>query len=622
MSRQLAAGLAAATLVVVLVGAATAATAADPGITAQEIVIGGTVPLSGEAAAFGSVGPGAKAYFDHVNARGGVNGRRIRYLFYDDAYNPAQTVQLTRRLVEQDRVFALFNVIGTANNLAIRDYANAQQVPQLFSGDGSEALAAPRSYPWTMGFLQSYRGEGAVYGRDVVKRRPKAKLAVLLENTELGKDMARGLSRAIAGKGPRVVASEAYEYTASDVSAQIAKLKASGADTLMLFATPKFMIQAVVAANKLGWKPQLYIASVSIEPAIMGIARLNAPTLTKGALSIAFVKNPNDPVWAKDPALKLYRSVMKRYQPERQAGRRLQLVRHDRGVVDGRHAATGRQDADPGEPARGRAVDRHAEQPVHAAGDPSPDLAAGLLPDRHRLPVPLRQPPVGALERAARRRDDRSTGYGTMPGTNLRLAVPDMRDNTRRAQTMRKRISIALVAVVAAIAVPAVVIAATSAYTSPTLKVRYAGAATVISATAAAADDATARAAIYVPTGTTVTATQAPGTQLGTVNAQVSALALGGALLPLTGPIIVAPPGAVPAASQTACIQTADAELDVVAAAGGGGPDDQPARLPDPDRRCRDRARCRQARVLPRAAGHPGRHRAERPSARSSSAPS
>jgi branched-chain amino acid transport system substrate-binding protein len=296
-------------------GAAGARPDADPGITAKEIVLGGTVPLSGEAAAFGSVGPGAKAYFDYVNAKGGVNGRKIRYVFYDDGYNPAQTVQLTRRLVEQDKVFALFNVVGTANNIAIRDYTNANKVPQLFSGDGSEALAAPARYPWTMGFLQSYRGEGAVYGRDLVKRRPTAKIAVLLENTDLGKDMARGLSRAIAGKGPRVVASEAYEFTASDVSAQVAKLKASGADTLMLFATPKFMIQAVVAANKLGWRPQLYIASISIEPTIMGIARLNAPTLTKGALSIAFVKNPNDPIWAKDPVLALYRSIMKRYLP-------------------------------------------------------------------------------------------------------------------------------------------------------------------------------------------------------------------------------------------------------------------------------------------------------------------
>jgi branched-chain amino acid transport system substrate-binding protein len=315
VSGRLVTGVGALTLALAVVASAAAGPRAEPGLGPREVVIGGTVPLSGEAAAFGSVGPGAKAYFDHVNATGGVNGRRIRYVFYDDAYNPAQTVQLTRRLVEQDRVFALFNVVGTANNIAIRDYANAQRVPQLFSGDGSEALAAPGRYPWTMGFLQSYRGEGAVYGRDLVRRRPKAKIAVLLENTELGKDMARGLSRAIAGKGPRVVASEAYEFIASDVSAQVAKLEASGADTLMLFATPKFMIQAVVAANKLGWKPQLYIASVSIEPTIMGIARLNAPALTKGALSIAFVKNPNDPIWAKDRALTLYRTIMKRYHP-------------------------------------------------------------------------------------------------------------------------------------------------------------------------------------------------------------------------------------------------------------------------------------------------------------------
>jgi branched-chain amino acid transport system substrate-binding protein len=309
--------LAAAALVVLAAaGAAVAGTSADPGVTATSVLIGGTVPLSGEAAAFGSVAPGAKAYFDWVNARGGVNGRRIEYRYYDDAYNPAQTVQLTRKLVEQDQVLAIFNTVGTANNLAIRDYLNAQKVPQLFAGDGSAALgSSPATYPWTMGFLPLYRGEGATYGRDVVKRRPKARIAVLLENTELGKDMTRGLSRAIAGKGPRIVGSEAYEYTSADVSSQVAKLKSSGADTLMLFATPKFMIQAVVAAHKLGWRPQLYIASVSIEPTIMAIARANAPELTKGARSIAFVKNPEDPVWAKDPAVKLYRSILAKHAP-------------------------------------------------------------------------------------------------------------------------------------------------------------------------------------------------------------------------------------------------------------------------------------------------------------------
>ena len=295
-------------------GGASASSSADPGVAPSSILIGGTVPLSGEAAAFGSVGPGAKAYFDYVNSHGGVYGRKIVYRYYDDGYDPARTVQLTRQLVEQDKVFAIFNSVGTAENIAIRDYLNAMKVPQLFAGDGSDAIGgSPRKYPYTMGFLQSYRGEGAVYGRDLVKRNPKARIAVLFENTDLGKDMTRGLSRAIAGKGPKIVASQSYEYTASDVSSQIAQLKASGANTLMLFATPKFMIQAVVATHKLGWKPQLYVASVSIEPTIMGIASVNAPELTKGALSVAFVKNPNDPIWAKDKALALYLKVMKAY---------------------------------------------------------------------------------------------------------------------------------------------------------------------------------------------------------------------------------------------------------------------------------------------------------------------
>ena len=300
----------------VLASTAGAAPAADPGLTSSTVLLGGTVPLTGEAAAFGSVGPGAKAYFDYVNAKGGVNGRTIEYRYYDDAFNPAQTVQLTRRLVEQDKVFAIFNSIGTANNLAIRDYLNAQKVPQLWAGDGSQSIGRSwAKYPWTIGFLMSYRGEGDVYGKTIVKSRPKAKIAVLYENTELGLDMLTGLTRAIAGKGPRIVAKQAYEFTGADVSGQIGLLKSSGADTLMLFATPKFFLQAITTTHRLGWKPQVYIASVSIEPTIMGIARFNAPELTKGALSIAFVKNPNDPIWAKDKAVALYRSIMRKYDP-------------------------------------------------------------------------------------------------------------------------------------------------------------------------------------------------------------------------------------------------------------------------------------------------------------------
>ena len=308
-------GLAALAALVVAAGAG-ARPAQDPGVTPSTVLIGGTVPLTGEAAAFGSVGPGAKAYFDYVNASGGVHGRRISYTFYDDAYNPAQTVQLTRKLVEEDEVFAVFNTVGTSNSLAIREYLNVRKVPQLFAADGSQAIGKGFArYPWTMGFLMSYQGEGDVYGTNVAQTRPRARIAVLYENTELGRDMLTGLTRAIAGKGPKIVAKESYEFTGSDVTGQIAKLKTSRADTLMIFATPKFFIQAVVSAHKLAWKPRLYIASVSIEPGIMAIARVNAPELTKGALSIAFVKNPNDPVWRRDKAVALYRTIMRRHNP-------------------------------------------------------------------------------------------------------------------------------------------------------------------------------------------------------------------------------------------------------------------------------------------------------------------
>ena len=196
-----------------------------PGDHGEAILLGGTVPLSGEASAFGSVGPGAKAYFDYVNAQGGVNGRKIEYRYYDDGYDPVQTVQLTRKLVEQDKVFAIFNSVGTANNAAIQPYLNQLQVPQLFVGDGSQASSRP-ARPWTMGFLQSYVGEGAVYGRHLAATRKGAKIAVLYERTPLGTDMTTGLERWIRGKGPTVVAKQGYELTDTDVS-QVAQLKGS-----------------------------------------------------------------------------------------------------------------------------------------------------------------------------------------------------------------------------------------------------------------------------------------------------------------------------------------------------------------------------------------------------------
>ena len=312
MTRLLAVALALAGLAVAAGGTRPAA---DPGVSSDKVVIGGTVPLSGLASAFGSVGPGAKAYFAYVNAHGGVNGRQIDYRYYDDGYDPTKTVLLTRQLVQQDRVFAIFNTVGTDNNIAIRSYLNESKVPQLFVGDGSTELQQPRKYPWTMGFLPSYRSEGAVYGRTLVKTRKHARIAVIYENTDLGDDLVAGLQDAVKAKGPRIVAKQSYEFTDPDISSQIAILKRSAADTLMIFATPKFAIQSFSTAHKLGWRPRVYVSSISIEPGIMAICRAIAPELTRGALSIAFVKNPDDPIWDKDPATKLYRTIMRRYDP-------------------------------------------------------------------------------------------------------------------------------------------------------------------------------------------------------------------------------------------------------------------------------------------------------------------
>jgi branched-chain amino acid transport system substrate-binding protein len=307
---------------ILLAGAALALPAAggsagDPGVTSSEILIGGTVPLSGPASAFGTVGPGANAYFKYVNDHGGVYGRKIRYVYRDDGYDPARTVEQTRELVQQDKVFAIFNTVGTEHNLAIRGYLNAIGVPQVFGGTGASALGRGyKQYPWSMGYLPSFEGEGAIYGRYVVQHRPKARVAVLYENSDYGKDLLAGLRRGLGKKGSRIVATQSYEVTDSDVNSQISKLRASKADTFMLFALPQQAIQSFVYAYKLKWHPQIFVSAVSIEPTVMGIARqATNGTETNNALSVAFVKDPTSPAWRKDEAVALYKRIMKRYFP-------------------------------------------------------------------------------------------------------------------------------------------------------------------------------------------------------------------------------------------------------------------------------------------------------------------
>jgi branched-chain amino acid transport system substrate-binding protein len=302
-------------LVLIVVAVPTALAASTPGVTATTITIGGTVPITGPAALFGSVGRGADAYFKYVNAHGGVNGRKIKYLYRDDAYDPSKTVQLTRELVENDKVFAIFSPIGTDNTIATTDYLNAAKVPQLFAGTGAARVGdAYKSHPWTMGYLPSFRAEGAIYGRAIAKQAG-AKVAVLSEASDFGKDMADGLKQGLGAKSSEVIAEQTYQPTDTSIDSQMSTLHASGANVLVLNVTPQYAILAYLAAHKFGWRPKIYLSSVCISPNVMDIVRASVGQEVNGSMSIAFVKDPTDKVLAKDPVVSLYKSILKKYAP-------------------------------------------------------------------------------------------------------------------------------------------------------------------------------------------------------------------------------------------------------------------------------------------------------------------
>ena len=293
-----------------LVGAAAAGT---PGVSGNGILLGGTAPLSGEAAAAGSVSRGANAYFQYVDSKGGVNGRKITYKVVDDGYDPTKTVEAVRGLVQQDQVFALFNTLGTAPNLAIRGFVNQAKVPQLFVAAGAHTFGADfGAYPYTIGFQPSYIAEGVIYGKYLAKNSPKAKVAVIFQNDDFGKDLISGLQKGLGKLS--IAAKQGYDLTATDVSSQLAKLKASGANTLMIFATPTIAIQSYVAVNKLGWKPKIFINAVSSASSLMKIsAASSSAATTEGSISIGVYKDPANAKLKNDPALKQYRDLMARY---------------------------------------------------------------------------------------------------------------------------------------------------------------------------------------------------------------------------------------------------------------------------------------------------------------------
>ncbi len=286
----------------------------DPGASDTEIKIGQIGPYSGPASAYGVIGKTIGAYFDKVNAEGGINGRKIKYVPLDDGYNPAKAVEDARKLVEEDEVLLIFNSLGTPSNSAIEKYMNAKKVPQLFVATGATKFGDPEHYPWTMGWQPPYAAEGRIYAQHILETKPDAKIGVLYQNDDFGKDYLKGFEEGLGAKAASMIVSKvSYEVTDPTIDSQILSLKASGADTFLNITTPKFAAMAIKKAAEIGWKPTQYLTNVSISVAsVMKPAGLENGV---GVMTALYGKDPTDPQWANDPGMKDWTAFMKKYYP-------------------------------------------------------------------------------------------------------------------------------------------------------------------------------------------------------------------------------------------------------------------------------------------------------------------
>jgi branched-chain amino acid transport system substrate-binding protein len=288
---------------------------ADPGITDKEVKLGGSYPFSGPASAYGTIGEGAKAYFEFLNAKGGVGGRKINFITLDDGYEPPKALQNARRLIQQERVFALFNTLGTPNNLAIWDFVNQQKVPHLFLATGASDWGKDiKTHPYTIGWQPNYVTEAKVYADYLKKEKPGAKVAVLYQNDGYGKDLLGGFEKAIGGTDIKVVEKEPYNVTDPTVAPQVSRLARSGADTFLNITTPKFSAQAIATIAKSDWKPLHIVNNVGASKTLVftPVGLKNA----KGIVSTSYFKDPEDPQWADDAAMKEYKSALKTHSPK------------------------------------------------------------------------------------------------------------------------------------------------------------------------------------------------------------------------------------------------------------------------------------------------------------------
>ena len=286
-----------------------------PGVTDTEIKIGQSLPYSGPASAFGAIGRAEQAFFKSINAAGGVNGRKITLISVDDGYSPAKAVEQARRLVEEDKVAAIFNVLGTPLNIAIRKYLNTQKVPQLFIAAGAAQFADPVNFPWTMGWQPTLTSEANFYAADLLRAKPGAKVAVLYQNDDFGKELLAGLKQGLGAKAASmIVVTQSYEATDPTVDSQVVAMQGSGADTVFLFAYPKQAAQAIRRIYDLGWKPREYLhlgsASVTSTMIPAGVEK------GVGVLTAGFVKDVTDEKWANDPDFMAWRAWMKAWLPE------------------------------------------------------------------------------------------------------------------------------------------------------------------------------------------------------------------------------------------------------------------------------------------------------------------
>ncbi|PSO21112.1 ABC transporter substrate-binding protein [Bradyrhizobium sp. MOS003] len=311
--------LAAASLALALIAASASTASAqkkyDTGATDTEIKIGNIMPYSGPASAYGIIGRTEAAYFKKINEEGGINGRKINFISYDDGYSPPKTVEQARKLVESDEVLLIFNSLGTPPNSAIQKYMNSKKVPQLFVATGATKWNDPKDFPWTMGWQPNYQSETQIYAKYILKEMPNAKIAVLFQNDDYGKDYLKGLKDGLGAKAATmIVAEESYETSEPTIDNHIVKLKATGADVFVNITTPKFAAQAIKKNAEIGWKPTHFLNNVSAS--VGSVIKPAGFDNAQGIISAAYLKDTTDTQWANDAGMKGFVDFMTKYFPE------------------------------------------------------------------------------------------------------------------------------------------------------------------------------------------------------------------------------------------------------------------------------------------------------------------